>query len=42
MTSKTARELTEFPALVIAAFFVRNAGALIVLSLIALLALGIE
>lgn len=40
MTSKIAREFAEFPALVIAAFFVRNAGALIVLSAIALLALA--
>jgi hypothetical protein len=42
VTQKVIRELTEFPALVVAAFVVRNAGVLIVLSGLALVALGAE
>jgi hypothetical protein len=40
MTTHTIREATEFPALVTAAFFVRNAaviGTLVILSLVAFL-----
>jgi hypothetical protein len=39
MTYKAVRDLAEFPAVVIAAFAVRNAGVLIVLSALALSAL---
>lgn len=39
MTLKSAREFSEFPALVVAAFAVRNALVLLVLSILALVAL---
>ena len=39
MTHKDVRDLAEFPAIVIAAFAVRNAGVLIVLSALAFAAL---
>jgi hypothetical protein len=42
MTHKDVRDLAEFPALVIAAFVVRNAGVLIGLAALALVALAAE
>jgi hypothetical protein len=39
MTLKSARALSEFPALVVAAFMVRNALVLILLFILALAAL---
>jgi hypothetical protein len=42
MTHKDVRDLAEFPALVIAAFFVRNAGVLIGLAALVLVALAAE
>ena len=42
MTHKDVRDLAEFPAVVIAAFAVRNAGVLIVLLALAVFALGSE
>lgn len=40
MTQKAIRESAEFPALVVAAFFVRNAGVLLALSTLALVILS--
>lgn len=40
MTEKPIRDFAEFPALVVAAFFVRNAGVLLALSTLALVSLG--
>lgn len=40
MTRKAVRDVTEFPALVVAAFFVRNAAVLIGLSIFVLIALA--
>lgn len=42
MTPNAVREFAEFPALVAAAFVVRNAALLIALSAWALVALGAE
>ena len=40
MTLKGTREFSQFPALVVAAFFIRNATVLLMLSLLALAALS--
>ena len=42
MTHKAVHDLAAFPAVVIAAFAVRNAGVLIVLSALAFVALASE
>lgn len=41
MTLHTVRHVAEFPAYVVAAFFVRNAAVLIALSIAGLIALAI-
>ena len=40
MTHRAVRDLAEFPVVVIAAFAIRNAGVLLLLSALALVALG--